>query len=388
MNRQPPPPQQQQQKATRPASAPAPARTSGTPTPSARPAGTPASVDHQNMWIEPVLTQDSDASLGFEWQLRELGSNRTWGCKVMAPEGHAVTLQLSQPPYERSLRGEGTVDLVAIPVAGQGISGTLTARDEVTGATARFTWTWKQSRGGPIAKPKAPAARASATANARKSQTQTATARSAEQTQAVHDANVTAAQSFFGLSVSGNRVAFILDKSGSMSGGRWAACTRQLEAALTGLAEGTEFFVVLYAESIMEPPGQQGWSAATPARVAGVIEWLRRIRPDGGTDPRPAFERVFRLSGRPESVYFLTDGEFAGFGVEECERLQRHGSTSKLGAAIGTVGRWFSPSGDRCDSTVPINSVTLDDGASAALLQGIAECSGGLYVHSISTGSR
>ncbi|MET0658262.1 MAG: hypothetical protein ABW110_08925 [Steroidobacteraceae bacterium] len=384
MNRQPPPPQQQQQKATRPASAPTSARTSVTPTPSVQPAGRPSSVDHQNMWIEPGLTQDSDASLGFEWQLRKLGSNQTWGCKVSAPDGHTVTLQLSQPPYERSLRGEGIVDLVAIPVAGQGISGTLTARDEVTGATARFTWTWKQSRGGPVAKPKAPAARASATASAKKSQTQTASTKGSEQTQAVHDAKVVNAQSFFGLAVSGNRVAFILDKSGSMSGGRWAACTRQLEAALTGLAEGTEFFVVLYAESLLEPPGQRGWSAATPARVAGVIEWLRHIRPDGGTDPRPAFERVFRLPGRPESVYFLTDGEFDGFSIEECERLQRHGSTSKLGAAIGTLGRWFSPSGNRNDATVPINAVTLDDGSSAELLEGIAQSSGGRYIHSIS----
>lgn len=385
MNRQQPPQQQQQKSATR-AALPQSSTGSGS-TPASAPAATAGTsqAEQQNLWIEPVLSNDSDASLGFEWQLKELGSNRTWGCKVTAPDGHPLTARLSQPPYERALRAEGMLDIVAIPVAPPGTTGSLSARDEETGAAARFTWTWQQAPHGRPRKPNAPAARAKpASATAKKTKEQSASRTSVAQTLAVHDAKVTAPQAFFGLAVTGSRVAFILDKSGSMSGERWNACTRQLRAALTNLQEGTQFYVVLYADSLVEPPGQRGWSTATAARVNTVIEWLNGIRPDGGTEPRPAFERVYQLPGRPEAIYFLTDGEFSGFGVEECQRLQHYGSTSKLGAAIGTVARWFSPSASKSDTPVAINAVTLDNGGSGELLQSIADSSGGRYIHSVS----
>jgi hypothetical protein len=383
MNKQQPPQQQQQKAAARAASSQPSGSAGATPDAVPRAAHSTVQAEQRNVWIEPELSADSDASLLFEWHLRELGSNRTWGCKVTAADGHAIAVKLSQPPYERSLQGEGIVELVAIPVAAPGTKGSLSARDEVTGATAQFSWVWRQASNGRPAKPKAPAARAKPAA-AKKNTTQSAARNTTAQTQAVHDANVTAPQAFFGMSITGNRVAFILDKSGSMSGGRWNACARQLQAALTDLQEGTQFFVVLYSDSLTEPPGQRGWNTATPARVGAVIEWLNRIHPEGGTEPRPAFDRVFRLPGRPQSIYFLTDGEFSGFGAEECQRLQRYGSTSKFGAAIGTVARWFSPSASTPDSPVAINAVTLDDGSSGEVLQNIADSSGGRYIHSVS----
>ena len=36
--------------------------------------------------------------------------------------------------------------------------------------------------------------------------------------------------------------------------------------------------------------------------------WLDQIGPGGGTFPVPAFEMAYRLSVRPDAIFFMTDG--------------------------------------------------------------------------------
>src|SRR6185436_16300237 len=84
---------------------------------------------------------------------------------------------------------------------------------------------------------------------------------------------------FFGQVAEGQRFAFILDRSGSMEGKRWTACTQQLERALRALPSHVEFVVVLFATTKIEPPGQTDWRKADRSTVDSVIGWVGRIRP-------------------------------------------------------------------------------------------------------------
>src|SRR5512146_618654 len=96
----------------------------------------------QNLGIDPVAANDNDSRFGFEWKSRAIGSNHTWGCVVSAAEGEAISVRVAQLPYDRTLRGVGAVEVIAIPVAPVGTRGTLMARNESTGAVAEFNWTW------------------------------------------------------------------------------------------------------------------------------------------------------------------------------------------------------------------------------------------------------
>jgi hypothetical protein len=186
------------------------------------------------------------------------------------------------------------------------------------------------------------------------------------------------AGTFFGVGATGQHIAFILDVSGSMAwNGRWETCTRQLEGMLRNLPSTAHFFVVLYSTSMLEPPGQQEWEPAHGERIEAVLQWIASIAPDGGTVPGPAFERVFSLAVRPTTIYFLTDGQFAGFSTADCARLQRLGATSRDGDLLS---RSFAPQAREA----VINTITLDDDSSAPILRDIAAESSGQYVHATS----
>jgi hypothetical protein len=195
----------------------------------------------------------------------------------------------------------------------------------------------------------------------------------------------TTAQAFFGMAPSGGRVAFILDMSGSMEGARWEACTTQLGGVLAGLQGGVEFYVVLFSDRLVMPPGQEGWTPVSPESLTRIATWLDGVSPIGGTDPRPAFERLYSLAAPPTTVFFLTDGQFFGFTAQDCARIQEGGgSTSRGGGGLlNSLRSWFSgpPADEPAPPRAVINTITLDDAASSAVMQEIAANSGGQYVH-------
>jgi hypothetical protein len=340
----------------------------------------------------PVASPNNDPSLTIEWRPVDLGLNRSCGCAVDTTAGHALTVTIEQPPYQRTLQGTGSVAVVAIPVASLGTEGRLIARDDTTGAIAEFTWRWqplgtvgwatpsKQTSKSLVSKFWAKIAPASHAKQAK----------SVQGTKAASGDKATTA--FCGQQATGQRFAFILDMSGSMVGARWALCTRELKSALDGLVRARlddasfviekplEFFVVLFSSELAEPPSQAGWTSVDQSSITEVLAWVARIHPNGGTFPRPAFEKVFSLPSPPDVVYFLTDGELFGFTPPDCARLRL--ATTSSGTASG-LGKFFS-FGDDSPSTV-INTIALDDDVSASALQEIAAESGGQYVHVSST---
>jgi hypothetical protein len=382
MNQQRPPSQQQQLGQRLQSQAPTQSRS--TPTPAvelprmdvaapAKPAGPPT-----NLSIDPTPADANDASLSFEWHTVTLGSNQTFGCTISIASGESLSVRIEQPPYEKAVRGDGTVELAVIPVAALGTHGRLIATNEVSGATAEFTWQWQ-----PPGKKGAKSSAAVAGAKMLK-RAVPASGRSHSTVKAAQDSRsnsvVQGSTAFFGQQAIGRRFAFILDMSGSMDGGRWRTCTSELVSALNGLSSEMEFFVVLFSSQLSEPPGQTGWTKATPDNVSAVVNWVGTIRPEGGTYPAPAFDRVFSLGGRPDALYFLTDGQLEGFTPADCARVCTSGSSSKLGAALRAVGKFFSFSGGNSDQGTVVNTIALDDPSSARALKAMAEASGGQFV--------
>jgi len=201
----------------------------------------------QPLGIDPVAAAGSDPSLRVEWRPVQLGTQRSLGCSIGTASEQAMTVVVEQRAYRKTLSGNGSVDLTAIPVAPAGTAGTLTVSDASGATIAQYGWIWQP----PGAKTR-PALQAlqtkSATALQPKNAAAPQTPLAEKAKSAQRSATGAAATTFFGQVAQGQRFAFILDMSGSMTGARWAACQRELAAALRALSGQAEFFVVLFSE--------------------------------------------------------------------------------------------------------------------------------------------
>jgi hypothetical protein len=165
-----------------------------------------------------------------------------------------------------------------------------------------------------------------------------------------------AGTSFFGVSSRGMRFAFIVDKSGSMGEQRkMQVAMNELARSVSSLPDYASFYVLLFSSHYIQPPGQDGWTRARKSNVSYFIRWLNSVDPGGGTNPMPAFARVFSLDDRPDVIFFLTDGQIPGDQNEMLATLKRQS------------GR------------VVINTIAFGDPRSQDLLKRIAKQSGGVY---------
>lgn len=165
-----------------------------------------------------------------------------------------------------------------------------------------------------------------------------------------------AGTSFFGIQSEGRRFAYIVDRSSSMSDDeKMNIAKRELIRSIEGLPDYAHFFVVMFSSEIEEPTMQRGWLQARTSVVRRFIWWLRDVEPTGGTEPRAAFERIFALDERPDAIFFLTDGEIAGFTAEDVVQLNSRGRR------------------------VVINTIAFGGRKGEELLRSIADGSGGVY---------
>ncbi len=163
--------------------------------------------------------------------------------------------------------------------------------------------------------------------------------------------------SFFGIEATGNRFAYIVDTSGSMSvAGKSETLRAELSRSLVGLAETSSFFVSLFSNDAAPLGGEVKWTDATDRGK----QWARRLvaafEVTGGTNPSPAFTMVFALKPRPDAIYFMTDGQFPEEVATEIARLNR---------------------GQR----IPIHCITFGSTEAEGLMRYIARQSGGTYTH-------
>jgi hypothetical protein len=115
---------------------------------------------------------------------------------------------------------------------------------------------------------------------------------------------------FFGARVQARSFAYVIDRSGSMSGyGALEIAKRELMASLELLPPDARFAVFFYniqTRPISGPDGRPGLRPATAAAKEAVRAALGEFRATGGTEHAAAIRAA--LAVQPEVIFFLTDG--------------------------------------------------------------------------------
>lgn len=117
--------------------------------------------------------------------------------------------------------------------------------------------------------------------------------------------------SFFGVEASGTRFAYVVDVSGSMQGAKLTALKLEIIESVDSLIEHMQFFVSPFSSDGMLLGNKEKWTPSTDAGKKWAREQVKDLSAFGGTNPLPAFQKVFDLKPRPDAIYFMTDGLFA-----------------------------------------------------------------------------
>lgn len=113
---------------------------------------------------------------------------------------------------------------------------------------------------------------------------------------------------YYGLPIYGQRVVFVLDTSGSMSGLRLAAAQAELLQAIASLPADVGFNVLSFNQGVF--PWRAQLSPASPANKTEAAAFVMAQHALGATWSYDALDAA--LSFDVESIYFLTDGEPCG----------------------------------------------------------------------------
>ncbi len=168
---------------------------------------------------------------------------------------------------------------------------------------------------------------------------------------------------FFGIGGRGTRFAYVVDKSGSMSN-RIVEAKEQLLKSISALPDYASVYVIFYDSA--EPIAfSDRWERVRSSMLQRMRGWLQRnVGPSGGTEPVPAFQRVFALDARPDVIFFLSDGEIPREAIGQIRQLNSRGRA------------------------VTINTIAFGDEAGSAQLRQVAQESGGEFRQVRAAGDR
>jgi hypothetical protein len=124
---------------------------------------------------------------------------------------------------------------------------------------------------------------------------------------------------FAGIELTGRRVVFLVDMSGSMelvdpdtaAPLKWQGVRETVAKIMTSLPELEKFQIILFAERTSFSLGEDGrWIDFDPKTSADrATKALAKTRPEGGTNMYIALESAFRLRGSGlDTIYLLSDG--------------------------------------------------------------------------------
>jgi len=117
------------------------------------------------------------------------------------------------------------------------------------------------------------------------------------------------APSFMGVRGRGNRVVYVIDRSGSMSmNQRFAHARYELKRSIRALPEQGEFFVIYFDTTALPMPGER-LVRSSRSNVDRYSKWIDQQQPGGGTDPTEAMAQALALA--PDTIFLLSDGIFA-----------------------------------------------------------------------------
>jgi hypothetical protein len=161
--------------------------------------------------------------------------------------------------------------------------------------------------------------------------------------------------SFFGVEATGSRFIYIVDTSGSMAvGGKLEALQRELVKSLDGLLEAADFLIITYDGSARALEGKKAWTDGDERGKRFARRGIARLKASGGTQPAPGFRLAFAMRPPPDSIYFMTDGEFNEEDASEIAALN-------------------------AEYKVPIHCIAFVSRSSEPLMRRIASQSGGSY---------
>ena len=121
-------------------------------------------------------------------------------------------------------------------------------------------------------------------------------------------ADPAASVDFFGTSIVGRHICYVVDISGSMAGPRLAAALDELARSIRALPPDRSFYVLFFSggKLVLE----DRWQRATSGRKRAFTSRFVDIEAQGGTEPRQAIEHAFtKLVPVPDEIHFMTDGQ-------------------------------------------------------------------------------
>lgn len=123
-------------------------------------------------------------------------------------------------------------------------------------------------------------------------------------------------------------MAFVVDASLSMKGGRMERVLDELCTTIRSLEEEQSFFLVFFSNKtfpMMWPVKECHLIPASKHNKERVINWATQVVPSENTQPQNALRMALKM--KPELLYFLTDGEIPDSTIDiakdHCTRVTR-----------------------------------------------------------------
>jgi len=119
---------------------------------------------------------------------------------------------------------------------------------------------------------------------------------------------------FFGLTPKSKKIVYVVDSSKSMNfphdsvgKTRLGRVKLELAKAILSMDENQQFFVIFFSDIAIPMPARQ-LQPATSQSKQKFLSWVAKVPGVGMTEPLQALILALRL--QPDTIYFLTDGQF------------------------------------------------------------------------------
>jgi Ca-activated chloride channel family protein len=135
---------------------------------------------------------------------------------------------------------------------------------------------------------------------------------------------------------------YVLDKSGSMTGGKIAKLAQGVQKAIGAMRPEDRFRVIAFDSGAKEITA--GWTPATPEKMRVVCEQVAALRADGSTDIHSGLKLALDSldQDRATSIVLVTDG-VANTGVVDpaaFDKLLRTYDVRVFGFVMGNSANW------------------------------------------------
>jgi len=141
---------------------------------------------------------------------------------------------------------------------------------------------------------------------------------------------------FFGRGTVGRKVVYVVDSSRSMNQPhpgpgktRLGRVKIELINSIRALNPSQKFFIVFFNDGPIPMPADRLIEASDGAKLQ-YLRWMINVPAEGHTEPAMALLMALRLN--PDTIYFLTDGDFRPTIVKELA------ASNRKGVKIHTIG--------------------------------------------------